>query len=212
MLGGGKQTDGTAVYYSERPVTTKLVDTRKRERKVPARLRRLAPWIGGFLLVAGIAAAIVHFAPNRNAPTETVSKTPAKAPVKEKTIPLQKAETSVAREFVKTAVAMTDLAAAWKTVGPNLRAGLTYKEWLTGNIPVVPYPLKSLATARFKIDYSHANDALLEVALLPQTGAKIKGQIFYLGLKRIRGPSGKRHWVVDSWFPRSSVLVPQGAG
>jgi hypothetical protein len=83
---------------------------------------------------------------------------------------------------------------------------------LTGNIPVVPYPLKSLATARFKVDYSHANDALLEVALLPKAGAKIKGQIFYLGLKRIRGPSGKRHWVVDSWVPRSSVLLPQSAG
>lgn len=179
---------------------------------MPARLRWLAPWIGGFLLVAGIVAAIVQFAPNRNAPPEAVSKTPAKAPVKEKTIPLQKAETNVAREFVKKAVGRTDLAAAWKIVGPNLRGGLTYEEWLTGNIPVVPYPLESLATARFKIDSSHANDALLEVALLPRAGAKIKGQIFYLGLKRIRGPGGKRHWVVDSWVPRSSVLVPQSSG
>ncbi len=192
-------------------MSTSAVDTGRKTRRVPARVRRLAPWIGGLILIAGIAAAIVQFAPNRNPSPEVVSKTPPQRPAVEKKVPLQKEATSVARQFLKTAVARADLAASWEIVSPNLRAGLTRKEWLTGNIPVVPYPIKSLATARFKIDISHANDALLEVALLPKAGAKIKGQIFWLGLKRIRGPGGQRHWVVDSWVPRSSTLVPRAA-
>jgi hypothetical protein len=163
------------------------------------------------LLVAGIVVAIVHFAPNRNAAPEVFSKTPARAPVKEKTVPLRPAEVRVARQFVTTAVARTDLEAAWKISGPNLRGGLSYEEWLTGKIPVVPYPVKSLATARFKIDYSYADRALLEVALLPKDGATIKPQVFYLGLKLVPGPGGKRHWVVDNWVPRSATLVPRAA-
>jgi hypothetical protein len=174
------------------------------------RLRRLAPWLAGLLLVAGIAVAIVSFAPNRNPAPQVNSKTPVKAPIKEKTVPLAGAARSVARQFVKTAVARADLASAWKIAGPNVRGGLSYSEWLTGSIPVVPYPIKSLATARFKIDYSYPNEALLEVALLPKSDAKIKPQIFYLDLKRVSGAGGKRHWVVDGWVPRSATLVPRG--
>jgi hypothetical protein len=183
----------------------------KKSQRVPARVRRLAPWLGGLILIAGIAATIVQLAPNRNPAPQVTPKSPPKTPAAPTKVPLQKEATTVARQFVKTAVARSDLAAAWTIVGPNLRAGLTRKEWLTGDIPVIPYPVESLATARFKIDYSHVNDALIEVALLPKAGAKIKGQIFYLGLKRIRGPGGQRHWVVDSWVPRSSTLVPRAA-
>jgi hypothetical protein len=172
----------------------------------------LVPWVAGLLLVAGIVSAIVSFAPNRNPAPQVLPKTPPKAPVKEKSVPLGETAQSVARLFVKTAVARTNLAAAWKIAGPNIRGGLTYKEWLSGDIPVVPYPIKSLDFAPFKIDYSYRNEALIEVALLPKKGAKIKSQIFYLGLKRVAGPGGKRHWVVDNWVPRASALVPLGNG
>ena len=178
-------------------------------RRVPARLRRLAPWIGGLLLVGGIAAAIVAFVPDRNGTPQVISKTPPRVAVKQKTVPLGAAPKAVARTFLKTAVARVDLAAAWKISGPNIRGGLTHAEWMTGNIPVIPYPIESLATARFKIDYSYRNEAVLEVVLLPKAGAKIKPQIFVLGLKRVRGPGGNRHWVVDTWVPRSSTLVPR---
>jgi len=198
------------VYYRDE-VSTSVEHTGRKTRRVPPRVRRFAPWIGGLILIAGIATAIVELAPNRNPSPEVVSKTPPQKAAKLKAVPLRKEATSVARQFLKTAVARDDLAAAWKIVGPNLKGGLTRQEWLSGNIPVIPYPIKSLATARFKIDASQENEALIEVALLPKTGSKIKGQIFWLGLKRIRGPGGQRHWVVDSWVPRSSTLVPRAA-
>ena len=182
-----------------------------RGKRVPAQVRRFAPWIGALILIAGIALAIVAFAPNRN-PTPTVaSSAPPKPAPKAKAVPLSNDAKGVARLFVQTAVARKDLGAAWKIVGPNLRGGLTYKEWLTGNIPVIPYPIESLRLAPFKIDYSHADQALIEVALLPKAGSKAKSGIFYLKLKRI-GPVGKQHWVVDSWVPRAQPMVPLGPG
>jgi hypothetical protein len=177
---------------------------------VSARLRRFAPWIGGLLLAAGIVAVIVAFAPNRNPPPQFTPKTPPKADVKEKSVPLGKPAKSVAQQFVLNAVGRKNLPAAWKISGPNIRGGLTYTEWMTGNIPVVPYPIASLKFAPFKLDYSYRNEALIEVAMLPKAGAKIKPQIFFLQLKRVLGPGGKRHWIVDNWVPRSSALVPRG--
>jgi hypothetical protein len=190
-------------------VSVSAVESQRRG--LPARLRRLAPWIGGLLLVGGIAAAIVAFVPNRDPAPQVISKTPPRVAVKQKTVPLGAAQKSVARTFLKTAVARVDLAAAWKISGPNIRGGLTHAEWMTGNIPVIPYPIKSLATARFKIDWSYPNEAVLEVALLPKAGATIKPQLFVLGLKRVPGPGGTRHWVVDNWVPRSDTLVPRAS-
>jgi hypothetical protein len=189
-------------------MSASAVDTGRKRASV--RLRKLAPWLGGALLAAGIIAAIVAFAPDRNPPPQVFSKTPVKVPVKEKSVPLGKPAKHVAQQFVLDAVGRKNLPGAWKISGPNVRGGLTYKEWLTGNIPVVPYPISSLQYAPFKLDYSTRNEALIEVAMLPKAGATIKPQIFYLQLKRIPGAGGTRHWVVDNWMPRGSALVPRG--
>jgi hypothetical protein len=184
---------------------TKQILLQKRRRE------RVAMSVAGLLLLAGVFAAAVVFLPNRNAAPETVSTLPAQVPKTEAAVPLPAAARTVAGRFVLTAVARKNLAAAYDHVGPNLRGGLTRKEWLTGDIPVIPYPIQSLRLAPFKIDYSHKSDALIELALLPRKGAGVKSQIFYLTLKKI-GPAGKEHWVVDGWVPKGSTFVPQGDG
>jgi hypothetical protein len=179
------------------------------------RLRVLAPWLAGLVLAAGVVAAVIAFLPSHHAqPTTatapltgaTASK-PAPAP---KTVPLGKEPTAVARKFVTTAVARKNLAAAWKISDANIRGGLTYKEWLSGNIPVVPFPVSSSAVTRFKIDFSYANEAGLEILLEPQNAKGMKPQVFFIRLKKVGG-SGSKRWVVDTWVPHSTPLVPLGA-
>jgi hypothetical protein len=66
------------------------------------------------------------------------------------------------------------------------------------------YPADAIDTATFKIDESHPSEALLEVALVPKKGAEVKPQIFFIGLKKVKGK-----WLVNYWAPRSSIAVPQ---
>jgi hypothetical protein len=183
-------------------------------RRTPRSVRRALPWLAGLIFVIGVASAIIVFVPSHHASQNSYNGSPsnaANAPAKPKSVKLSKAATDVARQFLKTAVARADLDAAWKISDPNVRGGLTHAEWMTGNIPVVPYPINSLAVARFKIDYSYSDAALLEVALLPKDGATIKPQTFYLGLKLIADGSGKKEWMVDNWVPLASTLVPKPA-
>ena len=184
-----------------------------RRKGLGPRLERYAPWLAALVLVVGVAAAIVKFAPNRNPAPEVLSKNAAAAPVKQKTVPLSQEAAATVFRFVKTAVARQDLAAAWKLSGPNVRGGLTYKEWLKGDIPVVPYPIDPYHFApRMKIDYSYKNDAMLELALLPKAGSGVRPQYFIVETKRLPGADGKLHWVVTNWVPRTSLAVPKDAG
>jgi hypothetical protein len=181
-----------------------------RRKGLSARLQRYAPWLAALVLAAGVAAAIVRFAPNRDAAPQVTPKTQPKAPVKEKTVPLSHAATKAVYTFVRTAVARTDLAAAWRISGPNIRGGLTYKQWLAGNIPVVPYPIETRGFApHMKIDYSYPTSAQLELDLQPKAGSNTAGQLFIVELKRIAGANGKTRWIVDNWVPRTSIPIPR---
>jgi len=172
------------------------------------RFERWAPWLAALVLVVGIAAAIVKFAPNRNVAPQVTAKAPPAAP-KPKTVPLSKDAARAMYTFIRTAVARQDLAKAWKVSGPQVRGGLTYKEWLQGNIPVVPYPIDPHHFApRVKVDYSYKNDAQLEFALLPRAGSGVRPQYFIAEVKRI-GEHGKTRWVVNNWVPRTTLAVPK---
>jgi hypothetical protein len=183
------------------------VDVRIPRRK-RSRLERALPWVAGLVLVAGVIAAIVAFAPNRN-PTPEKTSGPAQVPVVPTKAPLSADAQQVAKLFVQTAVARKNLATSFDLVSPSLRGGLTRAEWLTGDIPVIPYPIDRLKVAPFKIDYAYKDEALLEIALIPKDGAGVKPQLFYLTLKRT-GAKGHERWVVDNWVPKGSALVPQG--
>lgn len=191
--------------------------TQTRRGRASGPLWRFVPWFAALVLIVGIVMLIVELTPSSSSPSSKPasqsSSPPAAAPAKPKSVPLSAAAKSVAREFVTTAVARKNLAEAWKISGPNIRGGLTYAEWKTGNIPVVPYPTGDVQFgAPFKIDYSLPDEALIEVALLPKAKVKIKPQVFALLLRRLRGADGKGHWVVDSWVPRSTVPLPIPAG
>jgi hypothetical protein len=161
----------------------------------------------GIGLVAAVAA-LFAFGPNKDAAPERFTNEPVIVPAVQIKAPLSDEARKVAVRFIQTAVARENLAEAWTLAGPNVRGGLTRKEWLTGNIPVVPYPLDSLEVAPYKVDESFTKSALLEVALLAKKGANIKSQIFFLQLVKV-GEGENTRWVVDNWVPRGSAVTPR---
>jgi hypothetical protein len=180
-----------------------------RRKNLSARAQRYAPWLAALVLLAGVVAVIVRFAPDRNASPQVIPKTQPKA-VAQKTVPLSHAASQVAYRFITTAVARKDLAAAWKVSGASIRGGLTYKEWLRGNIPVIPYPLETRGFApRMKIDYSYRNEAQLELVLQAKAGSGVRPQLFIIELKRVASADRTKRWIVDNWVPRTALAIPK---
>ena len=161
-------------------------------------------WLSAFILAAGIAAVLIVFVGNTGSKEKQVfSNQPVQIVKKPKTVKLEPQVRVVAGKFILTAVQRKNLAAAWKLIGPGIRQDLTYKEWLSGNIPVVPF-LEKIKVAPMKVDLSTKNYALLEVVLLPMTG---HGEIFSIELNKI-GKGKAAHWVVNSWAPREAPTIP----
>jgi hypothetical protein len=166
------------------------------------RFRRRALKVGILLAVVVAAALVSIFFWN----TATVVETPlhGRADVNVPRIPTEmapaerRAVIATAALFVETAVRREHPERAYELVGPNLRGTTTRDEWRTGDIPVVPYPVDD---ARWKFDYSYANEIGLQVAVFPQRGAVVRPAVFNLSL-RSNGSGVKRRWLVDSWSPR----------
>jgi hypothetical protein len=137
---------------------------------------------------------------------EPRSTEPVEVVTKPKQVALPPEARQVAGTFILTAVQRKDLDVAWKLVGPGIRQGMTYEEWLTGNIPVIPY-LGGIQLAPMKVDLATKDHALLEVVLVPKKGSKSKSEIFTLEMRLI-GSGENRRWVVEGWTPRARPTIP----
>jgi hypothetical protein len=166
---------------------------------------RYFPWIGGLVLIAGIVAFSITYFGGGETKTQAVPRQvgPAQQPVTRKSVPFDPKARAVAGKFLQTAVPRKNLQASWAITHPELRQDWTLKRWLTGDIPVQYYPTGNVELATFKIDESYADEATIEVALLPRKGVKIKPQIFFVGLKKYKGK-----WMVNYFAPRSTIPVP----
>jgi hypothetical protein len=175
----------------------------------PRFLRRLT-WVAALILVAGIVAFAVAFigssGPDLSAEA-TEGQGPAVATPVKKTVPLDPKARTVAGKFILTAVARKNLAESWEITHPDLKQGLTKKQWLTGAIPVQFYPAGAIDTASFAIDESHEDEVVLQVAVLPKEGSKVPAQIFYVGLKA-EGKGKDKKWLVNYFQPRAIIAVP----
>jgi hypothetical protein len=187
------------------------------EHREPVRkssLRKRLPWL---IAVGAVAAVIVGTiliwgtntgdslsTPLSNKPADDRSAVP-------KSVKIDPHARQAAKRFIETAVARKHLKEAYALAGPAIRQGQTLKEWMTGNIAVVPYDVASLDYAPMKIDFSYPKEVQVQIALLPTDKAQKRGvtsQLFILSL--IKDKRGK--WLVNSWVPRSSPPVPSGSG
>ena len=176
----------------------------------PARLKnarrfaRLAPWIAVLVLVAGIVTFLLVFFRNTAKPVDTATPlTPAKpASVQaQKNVPVPKQAKIVAGRFILTAVQREHLAEAWKLAGPPIKAGVTHKQWLSGNIAVVPW-FGAIGQVPLKVDYSYPGEVQFTVILAPKAGTKGTPDTFIMGLKRY-----DKQWKVTAWVPYEPPAV-----
>jgi hypothetical protein len=169
--------------------------------------QKALPWIIAVVLVGGAIAAGIIWSntgkstatPLTNQPALDVSKVPA-------TVKLEPGATKVARRFIETAVARKNLPEAYGLVTQQLKQGQSLKSWNTGNIAVIPYPVDAIKYAPMKIDFSYPTEAQIQVALLPKAGTGVKPQLFLMDIVKRKGK-----WLVNSWVPKSSPMVPNGS-
>lgn len=170
-------------------------------------LSRALPWVAGLIFVAGVVAfsTVYLFDTGESVESQITDREtgPAVVNAEQPSVALDPAARKVAGRFILTAVTRENLAESYTITHPELRQGLSLAEWKTGNIPVQFYPAQAIDTATFKIDVSHPSEALLEVALVPKDGASVKPQIFFIGLKKVKGK-----WLVNYWAPHSTPSVP----
>ena len=177
------------------------------------KFQRWFPWIAGLVLVAGVVVALVVLVPNTSGTSKSeLTPAPNSPPAKtvEKTKVLKKvppAARRVAGKFILTAVVRQNLDQAWPLAGPDVRQGMTRKEWLTGNIAVATF-FGGIKRAPMSVDYATKDEALLEVLLLPKkTGKQYKPGVFYIKLNKI-GHGKTRHWVVNEVTQRVGIPIP----
>jgi hypothetical protein len=186
-------------------VATRTQPSPRRRRFSPS-FQRAIPWIAGIVLLAGIAAfagtRIVHNKTGHETDVPLSNK-PAVLPKKEPNVKLPASARTTAQRFIETAVLREHLRESYYLTHPLLRQGYSLKQWLTGNIPVVPFTKQYFLQARMKLDYAHPADALLEVAMLSTNDKKFKSQYFFLEMKK----QGNQ-WLVSSWVPRGSPKIP----
>ncbi len=91
----------------------------------------------------------------RSEPTkaaETFGTDPATNVGQDKTVPLPPEARQIAVQFIKTAVVRKNLRDAWTISGPGIKQDLSLNEWMTGNIPVVPYLDAAVNASPVKVD------------------------------------------------------------
>jgi len=147
-----------------------------------------------------------------NAFPDKFSNQPAQVNHPQQRASVSPAEIALARRFLETAVTRSDLASAYDIVDPDLRGGLTRKQFEHGDIPVLYYQATNVETASFKVDYSFRTQALFEVNLHAKRGTETRPSLlFFVGLKREGGKANGR-WLVNYFEPNWRPPIPMNPG
>lgn len=100
-------------------------------------------------------------------------------------------------QFIGTAVARKDVGSSWDIAGPSLRAGMTRKEWSSGDIPVTPYPAARHGQGAWDVvNYSYPRKVGLEVLVFPKPGSGYSVATAEVDVVKGRD----ERWRVDYWM------------
>ena len=164
---------------------------------------------GSIAAAAVIAvAALLVFVPNTGHSyfTPTNDK-PAMRVVEPKHVPASPATRRAAERtlavFVRSAVIRRHLARSWPLATPHMKIGTSHRDWLEGNLPVVPYPAPAFRDAGFTLKYSYKDVLGYDVLILPRRGKvgdQAGQQVYSCELHKLHGS-----WLVDFCYPRKTL-------
>ncbi len=100
-----------------------------------------------------------------------------------------------------------DVIRSYDWVTPEMRAGMTRKDWKTGDLPIYPFPAKGKTFHYWRLKWISDGTVGIELLLMPTLKNKfdVGPIIFDLYLK----PAGKR-WLLDGFMPMAT-LAPVNA-
>jgi hypothetical protein len=102
------------------------------------------------------------------------------------------------RTFIHTAVIRRHLDRGWRISTANVHAGLTHAQWMTGSIPVTPFPADAYAGTDYKVEWSRAKNVML-LARINADKPGVRSGYFFIQMV----PRGDR-WLVDYFGPRGT--------
>jgi hypothetical protein len=106
--------------------------------------------------------------------------------------------------FVNHAVKRAHTVAAYGVVAPEMRPGISRKQWSRGDIPVYPFPARG-TTHPWNVLYVTREEVGLELQLMPRPHSDVGPIIFHIYLRPVHG-----RWLVDSFMP-AATLAPLNA-
>lgn len=100
-----------------------------------------------------------------------------------------------------------DVGRSYDWVTPDMKAGMTRKQWKTGDIPIYPFPAKGRTFHYWSLKWISDGTVGIELLLMPTAKNKfdVGPIIFDLYLR----PSGNR-WLLDGFMPMAT-LAPVNA-
>jgi hypothetical protein len=110
---------------------------------------------------------------------------------------------STLSRFVRSAFIRRDLASSWPLATPHMKDGTSRADWLSGNLPVVPYPANGFRTVGFTLTYQYKGVLGFDALLLPngtKAGQAAGQQVYACEVHEIRGS-----WLVDECYPRKTL-------
>jgi hypothetical protein len=121
-----------------------------------------------------------------------------------KVIPTPPVVLDVTRSFIRNAVLLEDMAAAWAQSTTNVHGATSKARWLAGTASVVPYPASEFGQSGIiRIVRSRERNVMLLVLITPKEGSTFRQQDFFIELV----PEGVT-WKVDYWGTKGRIGAP----
>jgi hypothetical protein len=102
-----------------------------------------------------------------------------------------------------------DVIRSYDWVTPEMRAGMTRKQWKTGDIPIYPFPAKGTTFHHWRLSWISDGTVGAELLLMPTLKNKFDVGPIIFNVYFTRSGSGKR-WLLDGFIP-AATLAPVDA-